>query len=139
VGARTTDLDALGATFDRIEEGNERARRRARSSAPAPARTTPRTSTSRRPAARSDTPDSVGGGTVGGRRAPRPPASRRPPANTTVLRPSGQLVDGGAGVVLAFLFWGWVGLPFLRGGPAEVKKMLRAKWLNQAPDGTWLP
>jgi hypothetical protein len=47
-------------------------------------------------------------------------------------------VDTGAGLVLAVLFWAWLGLPMLRGGPAEVKKTLRAKWLNQAPDGTWL-
>lgn len=47
--------------------------------------------------------------------------------------------ETGAGVVLAVLFWGWVALPFLRGRMPEVKAVWRAKWLNQAPDGTWLP
>jgi hypothetical protein len=42
-------------------------------------------------------------------------------------------------VVLAVLFWAWLGAPFLRGGQAEVRKTLRAKFLNQAPDGKWLP
>ena len=53
--------------------------------------------------------------------------------------PGSNLVDSGAGVVLGVLFWAWVALPFLRGGPAGVRNMLKAKFFNKAPDGTWLP
>jgi len=48
-------------------------------------------------------------------------------------------VDNGAGVILGALAWLWVGLPMLRGGPTEVRNTFRAKFLNKAPDGTWLP
>lgn len=49
------------------------------------------------------------------------------------------MVDSGAGFVLGLLVWTWIGLPFLQGGPTAVKNMLRAKFLNKAPDGSWLP
>lgn len=48
-------------------------------------------------------------------------------------------MNSGAGVVLAVLAWVWIGLPFLRGGPAEVKRVIRAKFINKTPDGRWLP
>lgn len=48
-------------------------------------------------------------------------------------------MDNGAAFVLGLLAWAWVGLPFLRGGPAEVRNVLRAKFLNKAADGSWLP
>ena len=110
---------------------------------PTPASTAPSSSTSsapqtkrpRQPSAGADTPDTGGGS--GGRRPSGPPTTRRPPAPSPQL-PAGGAVDTGAGLVLAVLFWAWLGLPMLRGGPAEVKKTLRAKWLNQAPDGSWL-
>lgn len=41
--------------------------------------------------------------------------------------------------MLGLLFWGWVALPFIRGGPTEVKRVLKAKFLNKAGDGSWLP
>ena len=51
----------------------------------------------------------------------------------------GRLAGAGAGWVLGVLLWGWVVLPFVKGGPAQVGKTLRAKFLNQAPDGSQLP
>lgn len=48
-------------------------------------------------------------------------------------------VNDGAGWVLGLLLWGWVGVPFVKGGPAQVKKVWMAKFLNKAPDGSWLP
>lgn len=48
-------------------------------------------------------------------------------------------VDDGAGWVLGLLVWGWVALPFIKGGPAGVKKVLMAKFFNKAADGSWLP
>jgi hypothetical protein len=56
--------------------------------------------------------------------------------------PSGrgfQPVTDGAGWVLGLLLWGWVGMPFLKGGPAQVKKVWMAKFFNKAPDGSFLP
>lgn len=43
-----------------------------------------------------------------------------------------------AGAVLAVLFWAWVGLPFIQGGPAQVKAVFKAKFLNRGDIG-WLP
>jgi hypothetical protein len=51
----------------------------------------------------------------------------------------GGPVDTGAGFILGLLAWGWIGVPFLRGGPKEVKKVLLAKFLNKTPDGKFLP
>jgi hypothetical protein len=57
-----------------------------------------------------------------------PPRRSNPPA----------VLDEGAGFVLGLLVWGWVVLPFLKHGPKGVKDVLRAKFLNKAPDGSWL-
>lgn len=51
----------------------------------------------------------------------------------------GSVADNGAGLILALLVWGWVILPLLQGGPSQVKDVVRAKFLNKASDGTWLP
>jgi hypothetical protein len=48
-------------------------------------------------------------------------------------------VQGGAGFLLAVLAWGWIALPFLKDGPAGVRAVLMAKFLNKSPDGSWLP
>lgn len=68
---------------------------------------------------------------------PTPPAARPPSrgwrSGTTTV------AQEGAGFVLALLFWGWVALPLVRGGPDEVRRLWKAKWLNKAPDGSWLP
>lgn len=54
------------------------------------------------------------------------------------MRSSGIGQDG-AGWVLGLLFWGWVALPFIQGGPSKVKAVLMAKFLNRAADGSDLP
>ena len=61
-------------------------------------------------------------------RSARVPAVRTP-----------AFVDQGAGWVLGLLVWGWVVLPFVKGGPKQVKKVWMAKFLNKAPDGSFLP
>lgn len=49
-------------------------------------------------------------------------------------------VNTGAGFILGLMFWTWVALPFLNnGGITGVKNQLRAKFLNKAADGSWLP
>lgn len=78
----------------------------------------------------------------GGKRAEKPAAQDKPsePAAsepTTVSVPS--TVSGGAGFILGVLFWSWIALPFLKNGPSGVTNMLRAKFTNKAPDGSWLP
>lgn len=50
-----------------------------------------------------------------------------------------SIAGDGAGWVLGLVLWGWVILPFVKGGPAQVKKVWMAKFLNKAPDGSWLP
>lgn len=51
----------------------------------------------------------------------------------------GGALETVSGAALALLGWAWVVLPFLRGGPKEVGHVLRAKFVNQAPDGSDLP
>jgi hypothetical protein len=50
-----------------------------------------------------------------------------------------SVASDGAGWVLGLLLWAGVGLPFLKGGPTQVKAWWMAKFLNKAPDGSWLP
>jgi hypothetical protein len=64
------------------------------------------------------------------------PAPRGPGRVRVELGSAGRQ---GAGFVLGLMVWGWVALPFLKGGPSEVKKVLMAKFLNKAPNGAWLP
>jgi hypothetical protein len=66
-------------------------------------------------------------------------ADVRQPRTRTSWGGGGSVVDGGAGWVLGLLLWGWVGLPFMKGGPAQVKKVWLAKFFNKAPDGSQLP
>jgi hypothetical protein len=58
-----------------------------------------------------------------------------PTVNVSIPGP----VSSGAGFLLAVVFWGWIALPFLKNGPTGVRNMLRAKFTNKAPDGSWLP
>jgi len=51
----------------------------------------------------------------------------------------GSTARDGAGVVLGFLAWVWVVLPYLNGGTAGVRNVLRAKFTNKGPDGSDLP
>lgn len=65
----------------------------------------------------------------------RPSASTRPRSGGRAV----SVADDGAGWILGLLLWGWVVLPFVKGGPTGVKNVLMAKFLNKAPDGSWLP
>jgi hypothetical protein len=67
--------------------------------------------------------------------APRQPIPRPPP----LPYESQVLLNTTAGFLLALVVWGWVIMPFLTGGPAGVKKVLLAKFINKTPDGRWLP
>lgn len=77
-----------------------------------------------------DDDDDAGDGDDGGQGG----GGRRP-----VTFSGGGVTGAGAGWVLGVLLWGWVVLPFVKGGPAGVKATLRAKFLNQAKDGSPLP
>lgn len=66
-------------------------------------------------------------------------APARPRPAPALGLPGGSGADSGASFVLGLLVWGWLVLPFLRGGMPEVRKTIRAKFVNKAPDGTWLP
>lgn len=55
------------------------------------------------------------------------------------LPAASSTVSTGAGFLLGLLFWSWIGLPMLKGGPTEVRKVLAAKFVNKTPDGKWLP
>jgi hypothetical protein len=48
-------------------------------------------------------------------------------------------VEDGAGVLLVLLLWCWVILPWLTGGRGRLVAVLKAKFLNRAPDGSFLP
>ncbi len=133
-GRAPTDVDALNATFDRIEEGNERARKArtptkspAPKPAPAAAPTKPAADRSAAAAGSSSTTSATRTGGGLGR----------------VFSTGGTAVESGAGFALGLLFWGWIALPFLKagpsGGPKAVKNVLRAKFFNKGSDGAWLP
>jgi hypothetical protein len=73
-----------------------------------------------------------------------------PPPSTAKAKPAaagggGSLpappafVNEGAGVLLAVVAWGWLVMPFLVGGMPRVRQVLKAKFLNRAADGSWLP
>ncbi|SRR6266508_1442152 len=78
------------------------------------------------------------GGTSGSGR-PRSGPARVPASSSTSFGSVGTAVSGGAGVLLGLLFWGWVVMPFLKGGTGEVRRVLMAKFVNRTPDGRWLP
>lgn len=64
---------------------------------------------------------------------PAPTSSGAGPASGPSL-PSVNLpapVQTGSGFLLGLTLWGWVVLPYLRGGPAEVRKTLAAKFFNK--------
>lgn len=67
---------------------------------------------------------------------PSPPAPRSSPAPAGPSMPSipgmgSGAAQTGSGFVLGLFFWGWVALPYLRGGAPEVRKTLLAKFLNK--------
>lgn len=66
------------------------------------------------------------------------PSSASEPTRPVQVNMPGP-VSSGAGFILAVLFWSWVALPFLKNGPEGVRNTLKAKFLNKAADGSWLP
>lgn len=66
-------------------------------------------------------------------------AARTDAFDARVGQRSAAAASVGPGVILTMLAWTWIGLPFLRGGPTAVKNMLKAKFTNKAPDGSYLP
>lgn len=74
------------------------------------------------------------------RTAPAAPAAQDTPRRTIPVPASvGGAVNSGAGFLLGLMAWSWIALPFLKGGPSQVKAVLMAKFLNKAPDGSFLP
>jgi hypothetical protein len=49
--------------------------------------------------------------------------------------PGGAVRDG-SWIVLGFLGWVWVALPFIKSGPGGVRDVLAAKFLNRTPGGS---
>lgn len=54
-------------------------------------------------------------------------------------RTAAGVTSAGPGFILAVLGWTWIVLPFLKDGPDGVKHMIKAKFTNKAPDGSYLP
>lgn len=78
------------------------------------------------------------------RPAPSPEDKRLKEAAQDVRAAGGRAAQrigasDGAGVLLALVVWCWVAIPFLKGGPTQVKDVLRAKFLNRGPKGEELP
>ena len=79
--------------------------------------------------------------------APAPRSATPPPQTRTDTGPGwrptlptlGGGAQAGAGFILGLFVWGWVIMPLINGGPTKVRDTLRAKFLNKAPDGSWLP
>lgn len=83
-----------------------------------------------------DAPDGSGAGDGTRRRPAGRQRQAQPAGGGRSFRPfEGTAADTGAGFLLGVFVWAWVVLPLLRGGPAEVRKMLRAKFLNKGSDG----
>lgn len=67
-------------------------------------------------------------------------AGNDPADDPRPARPSSPaVVDDGAGWVLGLILWAGVVLPYLKHGPTGVKAWWLAKFLNKAPDGSYLP
>jgi hypothetical protein len=71
--------------------------------------------------------------------SPASPPTRRPAPAPTIALSAPQPVHDAAGFLLALVLWGWVILPFVEAGPYGVKKVIKAKFMNQTADGKWLP
>lgn len=85
---------------------------------------------------------SGGGGTAPRRRSSATrKAARLLPGGAVLERLGGKGKRRGrrggdaAGLILSGLLWVWVVNPYLHGGPSQVRAVLRAKFLNQGPDG----
>lgn len=99
-----------------------------RSNIPAPGEAAPETAP---PAATTTVtaPPSAGPADGGGEQSDREPAGGTAPSRGLPAAPAS--VRDGAGVVLGFLVWVWVVLPYLDGGTARVKNVLKAKFINE--------
>lgn len=60
---------------------------------------------------------------------------RRRSAPPSPRSAAGSAAEGGAGFLLGLLLYGWVLLPFVKGGPKRVRDVWRAKFLNQDAKG----
>jgi hypothetical protein len=69
---------------------------------------------------------------------PSPAPSPEPESSGSKFGGKFSAADAG-GAVLALVFWSWIVLPILQGGPDKMKNVLRAKFLNKGPKGEWLP
>jgi hypothetical protein len=75
--------------------------------------------------------------------APAAPAEEPAPAEEQApdlgprrsLPNPGGVVREGSWVVLGFLGWVWVALPFIKSGPGGVRDVLLAKFVNRTPEG----
>lgn len=92
-----------------------------------------------------------GKGKAARKRPTSPPPTPAPVAPPQTTRP-GEAVDTessssspshptrpAGSFLLGFLAWAWIGLPFVKGGPTQVRNVWRAKFLNRGPDGNRLP
>lgn len=106
----------------------------------------------------------TGGGAMALDRANRPPAAKRAPVKRAAaatpaeaaeesapaeeseeeprargprrsLPNPGGVVREGSWIVLGFLGWVWVALPFIKRGPSGVGEVLAAKFINRTPGG----
>lgn len=91
--------------------------------------------------------DAGGGGTVPTARARQSAPSRRAQGGGTtrvVVPGTGITAEDGSGLLLGVFLW-VLTLAYLNpsgkgpGGLTGVKNLLKAKFLNKAPDGSWLP
>lgn len=88
------------------------------------------------------------------RRQARPAAEEKPPEPPADDEDQGDEEDHGprrslpnpggvvresSWVVLGFLGWVWVALPFIKGGPSAVGQVLAAKFVNRTPDTDHTP
>jgi hypothetical protein len=60
-------------------------------------------------------------------------------SRSRLAAPKALKTGNAAGFILGLIAWAWVGRPLIQGGPTQVKAVLKAKFTNKAPDGSWLP
>jgi hypothetical protein len=71
--------------------------------------------------------------------APAQPERTGASTPRSIAQPSGGPAAQGSWFLLGLLLWGWVVLPFLKGGMGEMRAVLRAKFFNRDKKGGWLP
>jgi hypothetical protein len=129
----TAATGAVARAGGKVPRGTRAARNKAAKQANAATPTTPANSDNSTPAApKPKTDNTVPAGTPAPAQKPSAPMTM---PNITTPKP----VSSGAGFILGLLFWTWVALPFLKDGVPGVRKQLKAKFTNKAPDGSYLP